>query len=147
MTTIANNRNEANAVLKYGPSTDHTYSSMDGKNITLQIRYRKTSLGADIDITKSIEFQLNLVDCIVTSIADLAIADDERTYALYSAAGTVDFGKSSNAPGTQTPSCNYTLSRTFTWTDLPSWITKTPNGSNEANAVLNFAQSTNKDPY
>ena len=56
MTTIANNRNEANAVLKYGPSTDHTYSSMDGKNITLQIRYRKTSLGADIDITKSIEF-------------------------------------------------------------------------------------------
>ena len=137
MNTTANSKNEANAVLNYAPSKDHTYSAMDGKNIILKIRYQgKTSLDADIDITKDLQFSLTLVDCIVTSVADLAVTDAERTYALYAKAKTVDFSKSSNAPGTQTPSCNYTLTRTFTWTGLPSWITTTPNGSN---AVLNFA--------
>ena len=40
------------------------------------------------------------VDCVPTSIANLAITDAERTYALWSAARVEDISKASNAPGT-----------------------------------------------
>ena len=84
---------------------------------------------------------LNLsINCRVTSLPSLVLTDAQKTYALGSAAKTLDFTDSTINPMTQTPLCNYTwTTNTYSWTGLPSWITTSTSTSGHANAVLNFA--------
>ena len=86
---------------------------------------------------------LNLsINCRVTSLPSLVLTDAQKTYALGSAAKTLDFTDSTINPMTQTPLCNYTwTTNTYSWTNLPSWITTSTSTSGHANAVLNFAQT------
>jgi hypothetical protein len=80
------------------------------------------------------------VNCRVTSLPALSLTTAQRTYALGSAAKTLDFTDSTINPMTQTPACDYTwTTQTFAWSGLPAWITTTTSASGVANAVLNFA--------
>jgi hypothetical protein len=80
------------------------------------------------------------INCRITSLPALSLTDPQKTYALWSAAKTLDFTDSTINPMTQTPVCGYTwTTQTFAWTGLPTWVTTSTSASGVANAVLNFA--------
>lgn len=90
-----------------------------------------------------------VVDCAVASIANLDLtttpfsATKQITYTLYSGTFSVDFSKSVFNPLTQTPVCGYAWSaKTYTFSTLPSWITKSNSpASGDTNSVLNILSS------